>query len=106
MKNKLTKKEFKSFGVMTELSVLPFGKYKGDTVTEVMKKDPSYLCWLSDRTDLKVHPRVYKKAAKRVRAQPKPMWWNDQHWGDDEDWQDSPCAVFGEVGHVVGPLDY
>jgi len=90
---------------MTELSVLPFGKYKGDTVMAVLKKDPSYICWLSNRTNLKVHKRVFDKAALAVERQPRKVWFGDLHWGDeDEEWMDSPDGVYGHPGCVVGPF--
>ena len=37
-----------AFGLNTKLN---FGKYKGSTVQEIIKKDPEYLGWAEDTID-------------------------------------------------------
>ena len=34
--------------------VMPFGKYKGKTLSEISEADPSYIVWLSDNNVLSI----------------------------------------------------
>ena len=33
---------------------MPFGQYRGDTLREILEKDPSYVLWMGDKFDLDV----------------------------------------------------
>ena len=46
---------------------IPFGKYKGETIEQVAKKDPSYIKWIVDRHRKNAtRPRIIGVAALRV----------------------------------------
>lgn len=42
--------------------VLPFGKFKGETVQDVLDNDPRYLCWLQENTDMDFSWDILEKA--------------------------------------------
>lgn len=42
--------------------LLPFGKYKGESVQDVLDNDPRYLCWLQENTDLDFHYTIIEEA--------------------------------------------
>jgi hypothetical protein len=50
----------KKVGVLGLEYVFTFGKYKNCTLETVVDENPSYVCWLNDKTDFKVDPEVYK----------------------------------------------
>ena len=59
--------------------LMPFGKHRGKTVTEVLRQDPSYLSWFCDTVDgnetLKRAIRAlpgFSEACGRKRSVPKP----------------------------------
>ena len=43
---------------------LPFGKYKGTEIEEVLSDDPSYLKWMAENTDIKFDDEVLEKVEK------------------------------------------
>lgn len=38
--------------------VLPFGRWKGHTIADVMLDDPSYLLWLASNTAIDLHADI------------------------------------------------
>jgi uncharacterized protein (DUF3820 family) len=38
--------------------LIPFGKYEGQTVQEVLDEDPEYLVWLDGQTDCKIAEHI------------------------------------------------
>jgi hypothetical protein len=38
--------------------VLPFGRWKGHTIKDVLFEDPHYLTWLAENTDLDLHADI------------------------------------------------
>lgn len=38
--------------------IMPFGKFKGLALSEIIKNDPQYLVWLVDNTDLDFHSEI------------------------------------------------
>jgi hypothetical protein len=84
-------------GVLTKKSVFDFGKYKGLTVKEVLKTNPSYIVWLVDNTNQVFAEEVILKARKGKLVQdanrPVRDWGNkwrgaQAHWThpEDADW--------------------
>lgn len=72
---KLTKKE----------DVLGFGKYKGRTVAEVLKKSPEYLEWVVEATERAEFPDdllAEIKAAANERRDAYDQIRPDMSWGD------------------------
>jgi hypothetical protein len=51
-------------GVLGKKDELWFGKYRGLTVGEVLTKNPSYICWLIDNTQLSFTKSIHTKARK------------------------------------------
>ncbi|GAG48326.1 unnamed protein product [marine sediment metagenome] len=50
--------------------LIPFGKHEGETIDEVMDKDPSYLVWLVNTdSDLMFWPR-FKRAMETYMNEP------------------------------------
>lgn len=72
----------KGLGVLTKKSTFDFGKYKGLTVKEVLKTNPSYIVWLVDNTNQVFSEDVILKARKGKLVQdasrPRAEWGN--HW--------------------------
>lgn len=52
-------------GLLTKKSVLSFGKYKGLTVKNILKKDPGYICWVHDNTSHKFVRSLILDARKK-----------------------------------------
>lgn len=46
--------------------VLPFGKYAGDTVLEIIKDRPQYISWLIQNTSLKFYPSVHEELGRHL----------------------------------------
>ncbi len=82
---------------------LPFGKFKGKTINDVMEKDPSYLVWcvrnFRDKPDLvaqiKSHshfPNAWadymNKEIARERRQEAREWGEGQYWRYERDEED------------------
>ena len=38
--------------------VLPFGRWKGHTIADVILEDPHYLTWAAENTDLDLHADI------------------------------------------------
>lgn len=54
--------------------VMPFGKYKGETIGDLIFDDPGYLEWLHKNTDFELHADLldevetsYEDAARNAR---------------------------------------
>ena len=59
-------------------TVLTFGKYKEETVEEVLKKDPSYLVWAADNIEwFELDKKIYNKAKRISTAEPKFSGWDE-----------------------------
>lgn len=43
-------------------AVLTFGKYRGETIQDILDNDPLYIVWLSDNTDLDFHWEILETA--------------------------------------------
>lgn len=61
-KNKQLKALRSAFGVLGKKDILPFGRYKGCTVSVVLSINVSYLHWLINNTSLVFTPNVQKLA--------------------------------------------
>jgi hypothetical protein len=53
---------------------MPFGKYKGETIADLLFDDPAYLEWLHNNTDFELHADLldevqtsYEDAARNAR---------------------------------------
>lgn len=44
--------------------VLPFGRWKGHTIADVLIEDPHYLTWLAENTDLDIHADILEEVEK------------------------------------------
>ena len=57
---------------MTKLihdSILPFGKYKGQTMQQVLNADPAYILWLDKKAeDVAVSNYIYKEALEAIKT--------------------------------------
>lgn len=42
--------------------VMTFGKFKGETVQDILDNDPQYLCWLVEHTDFDLHADLLEEA--------------------------------------------
>lgn len=55
----------------TDKTVMPFGKYKGIELGDILVDDPEYILWLSDETDFSIDKdlidEAVTRAAKRFR---------------------------------------
>ncbi len=60
---------FKKPVLANETTRLDFGKYKGETVGEVMKKDAGYLLWALDKNILDVEPHVLDDISELAEEQ-------------------------------------
>lgn len=50
--------------MIINMITITFGKYRGQTVKEVLDKDPSYLMWVARRGVEKYQPELYTYANK------------------------------------------
>jgi len=87
VKRKQVKRIGQALGVITKKDTLWFGKYKGLTIKEVLKTNPSYIVWLVDNTQLVFDEELVVKARKKkLKADaewqknhpPRTNWGN--HW--------------------------
>lgn len=46
--------------------VMPFGRFKGISIDDVMYSDPKYLLWLHDNTDFELHADLYDEVEESV----------------------------------------
>lgn len=56
-------------------STMPFGKYKGVTIRELIKKDQQYLNWLTENTSVEISYEQVKQESdfdKKVLEHPNP----------------------------------
>lgn len=44
--------------------VMPFGKYKGESIADVMEMDPNYLLWAHENTDFELHADLYDEIVR------------------------------------------
>lgn len=65
---------FKREPVRSKDYVMPFGKYKGETIADLLFDDPAYLEWLHTNTDFELHADLldevqtsYEDAARNAR---------------------------------------
>jgi hypothetical protein len=65
--------------------VLPFGRYKGETIAQVLKDDPFYLVWANDEVDwLDLDHKILELAennGKEIHEDKSTYakwWWKEQ----------------------------
>lgn len=51
---------------------LPFEKYRGYTVLEVLKYRPTYISWLMQNTDTKFYQSVHDELLRQILRHDKP----------------------------------
>tara|TARA_Y100000034_G_scaffold29728_1_gene36201 strand:+ start:70126 stop:70329 length:204 start_codon:yes stop_codon:yes gene_type:complete len=51
---------------------IPFGKYYGKTIDEVLGDDPSYLVWLDENTDFDVPEYALENAYEYIEDSMEP----------------------------------
>ena len=56
--------------MLTENDKLPFGKYKGRFIKNVLRENPNYMIWLMEKTDLKFSTEVLNQIKKISLAKP------------------------------------
>lgn len=56
--------------------IMPFGKFKGTPLSEIIENDPQYLIWLVDNTDLDFHSEIMDEIESGPRDEypPVDMW--------------------------------
>ncbi|MGYP001338022402 len=89
--------------------VMPFGKFKGLALSEIIENDPQYLVWLVDNTDLDFHSEIMDEAqlgADEQQRQWQAATWASSSYGDNRNagggywiWDDASC-------HPGDPFDY
>lgn len=47
--------------------VMTFGKYKSESVQDILDNDPLYIVWLQDNTDMDFHHTILEEAAEGPR---------------------------------------
>jgi hypothetical protein len=78
--------------------ILPFGRYQGYTVEEILKDRPEYIRWLIVNTSTKFHDSVLTKAAKFTIPKHTQRFYNAEYhfyrdeshniFSDQDDWFD------------------
>lgn len=61
---------------------LPFGRWKGFAISEVMEHDAGYVLWLIDNTDIDLHADLLETARDRERLAEARLY------GDAVDYED------------------
>lgn len=97
---------------------MPFGKYKGIEVYELEDKDPGYIVWLNDSTDLfgelelcvkEMYPRCKKKKYKGKRS---TVLWTDDDIASmeadlrDEYGYDDYSIFYDDIPMLIPNFDY
>jgi len=54
------------FPTLTRDSIMPFGKYKGQTMDDIADNDPAYIVWLAEETDTVICNKLYDEANREV----------------------------------------
>jgi hypothetical protein len=63
-------------------SNLPFGKYKGDLLEDVIMEDPGYVEWLIENTDVTLDPKAMELLdASLDNIEPNTPYLEDPYWG-------------------------
>ena len=44
---------------------MPFGKYKGFAIADILVGDPRYLLWLHENTDFELHADIFDEVNER-----------------------------------------
>jgi hypothetical protein len=50
---------------------MPFGKFKGETISDLLDDEPEYIRWLIDKTDTVLHPDVVEAFNMAEKARGK-----------------------------------
>ncbi len=58
----------KGFPVLKPSSKMPFGKYKGAKINDILIDDYKYIKWLNSNTDVKFNEEVMDSLSKMVCA--------------------------------------
>lgn len=61
---------------------MPYGKYKGKQLKEILKLDPNYILWLVENTDIDVPSEIFNEA-NELASSSGP--WEDL---DGDPWED------------------
>jgi uncharacterized protein (DUF3820 family) len=70
-----------AFVRVAQAQVMPFGKYKGWLIEDVLDNDPDYLEWLASQPDFpQRHPRLYQTIVENDLGPEEP----EENSGDDE----------------------
>lgn len=59
---------------------MPFGKYRGETIEDIIEVDPDYLVWVTENTDLELHAALMEL----VEARHRPVDWYDVYQLQDK----------------------
>lgn len=62
--------------------VFKFGKYKGETVEDILVDDPSYIIWIADKRIMDFSTEIYNQALKNDTT--------DFDLPDYMDWMEEP----------------
>jgi hypothetical protein len=50
-------------------SIMPFGKYKGQTMQQILNHDPGYILWLDKKAeDVAISNCIYKEAVQAIQT--------------------------------------
>jgi hypothetical protein len=81
------------FSRMTIENVMPFGKYAGMTMEQILKENPSYIVYAAENfTNIAIEPSMLERArnlmASRRSYRDRKLAEADQRFDDSPDWGD------------------
>lgn len=65
--------------------VMPFGKYKGKTLSEISEVDPSYIVWLSDNSVLSIESEFLESCLSDIYMEEALMEFRHGDYGCRDD---------------------
>ena len=80
--------------------LITFGKYKGDTISELIRDCPHYIKFLLDKNLISLIKKLSKRLKQSLKDHPPRVVW--QNWSDDDygyDHSDWFCVEWGAIEH-------